>query len=76
MKLVYRVSYTYQVHSNFLPRLPTPDSRSPPGSRAVSFSPKIDGEMGRWGDGENNGANTQDFGQIYRSLPRRPLTNC
>ncbi|NEO94582.1 MAG: hypothetical protein F6K56_32115 [Moorea sp. SIO3G5] len=33
--------------------------------RAVSFSPKIDGEMGRWGDGENNGANTRDFGQIY-----------
>ncbi|NEO64665.1 MAG: hypothetical protein F6J98_31375 [Moorea sp. SIO4G2] len=23
--------------------------------RAVSFSPKIDGEMGRWGDGENFG---------------------
>ncbi|WP_293061771.1 MULTISPECIES: hypothetical protein [unclassified Moorena] len=30
MKLVYSVSYTYQVHSNFLPRLPTPSVRLTP----------------------------------------------
>ncbi|NEN98578.1 MAG: hypothetical protein F6K50_24620 [Moorea sp. SIO3I7] len=29
MKLVYSVSYTYQVHSIFLPRLPTADSLLP-----------------------------------------------
>ncbi|NEN98882.1 MAG: hypothetical protein F6K50_26270, partial [Moorea sp. SIO3I7] len=36
--------------------------------RAVSFWPKIDGEMGRWGDGEKRSANSRDFGQIYLTI--------